>query len=289
LAAVQHGVVARRQLFDAGVSRDAVRHRIEVERFRPLYKDVFLAGTELTSKGRYMAAVLTCGPGAHLSHRSAGDLLGLRFTSSMILEVTVPSGAGRKRGGIRIHETRALHPDDTTTVDGIPTTSWPRTLVDLASVLNDRELARALERTQILRLHDRKEIHAALERAQGRKGTGTLRRLLDEMDPAPPLTRSELERRFLELCNQLGLSRPRVNGRINGHEVDFHWPKHRLIVETDGAETHATASAFHRDHGRDLDLELAGWHVLRLTWQQIVNEPDRVAAVLRAHLARLPR
>ena len=128
-------------------------------------------------------------------------------------------------------------------------------------------------------------MNAALERARGRAGTGTLRRLLAEAADEPPFTRSELERLFLELLRKANLPLPVVNGLVLTYEVDFHWPHHRLIVEADSRGFHAHALAFQQDRQRDLDLELAGWHVLRVTWRQVLEEPERVAALLRARLA----
>ena len=78
---------------------------------------------------------------------------------------------------------------------------------------------------------------------------------------------------------------PVVNGLVLTHEVDFHWPQHKLIVEVDSRAFHAHALAFQRDRQRDLDLELAGWHVLRVAWRQVVEEPGRVTALLRSRLA----
>jgi very-short-patch-repair endonuclease len=77
-----------------------------------------------------------------------------------------------------------------------------------------------------------------------------------------------------------------VNTRVRGYEVDFHWPAQGLIVETDGRATHDTAIAFERDRARDLDLELAGWHVIRISWRQLRDQPDQIISVLRAWLER---
>jgi hypothetical protein len=166
-------------------------------------------------------------------------------------------------------------------VEGVPCTSIARTLVDLAAVITARQLERALERALILRVFNGAALDAALSRANGRAGVGILRRLLADLSDTPDNVRNELERLFLALVRDVGLPEPVVNGLVCGHEVDFHWPAQRLIVETDGRETHDTPLAFERDRRRDLDLELAGWHVLRITWRQLKREPDRVAALLR--------
>jgi very-short-patch-repair endonuclease len=138
----------------------------------------------------------------------------------------------------------------------------------------------------ILRLLDKGAIDAALDRANGRRGTGRLRRLLDDLDDAPP-TRSEMERRFLQLLREASLPSPITNGQVNGYEVDFHWPDARLIVETDGRAAHDNPFAFERDRQRDLELKLAGWEVIRLTWRQLRDEPGRIVELLRANLRGL--
>jgi very-short-patch-repair endonuclease len=180
--------------------------------------------------------------------------------------------------------TRTLDDADVASCNRIPCTSLARTLVDLAGVVPPRVLRRALEQALILRIFDRGPLDAALARSNARRGMGTLRRLLAEFAYEPAFTRSELERAFLELVRRAGLPSPVVNAFITGHEVDFHWPAHRLVVETDGGATHANAFAFERDRQRDLDLELEGWHVLRISWRQVIQEPHRVAAILRAWL-----
>jgi len=168
--------------------------------------------------------------------------------------------------------------------EGIPSTTLARTLVDLAAVEPPRRLRHALEQSLVLRLFDLRAIDAALERSNGRRGTSELRRLLFEVCAEPPFTRSELERRFLELLHESGLPLPVVNGLVAGQDVDFHWPKQRLVVEADSRAFHAHALAFHEDRRRDMELELAGWHVLRVTWRQVVDEPGRVTMLLRSRL-----
>lgn len=288
LAACQLDVMSHHQLLAAGVTRGAIRHRLEIRRLAEVHPRVYAIKPKLAAESRYLAAVLAGGDSAVLSHRSAADHLGLRPSSSPRIEITVPHGSNRSLTGVRIHHSRALHPDDISTADGIPTTTWPRTLVDLAAVLPPRQLDRALERAMVLRLFDLTELRGALNRGNGRKGTGTLRHLVEHLDPSLARTKEELEKRLLELIDEHCVPRPVVNGEVEGLEVDFHWPSQRLVVETDGRETHDTPVAFERDRARDLMLELAGWHVLRLTWRQVVHRPAEVAALLAARLYRFP-
>ena len=124
-----------------------------------------------------------------------------------------------------------------------------------------------------------------LRQARGRAGVRRLRDVLgaDEVGPGAP--RSQLERRFLSLCRRAGLPRPAVNEwlTVAGEEmqVDFVWHGPRLIVETDGFNVHRTRAAFTRDRRRDRCLSLAGWRVIRFTWQEVTNEPRHVTEVVR--------
>jgi very-short-patch-repair endonuclease len=234
-----------------------------------------------------MAAVLACGDDASASHRTSSWLLSLRGAPSGPIDVTVLRGGGRRHAGLAVHVTRSLPDSERTSVKGIPCTTWARTLVDLAGVVTERQLQRALERTVELRVFDRDAMHAALANSRGKRGTGRLRRLLAHLlDEAPP-TSSELERRFLDLVRTASLPHPTVNGHIGELQVDFNWPDHKLVVETDGRATHGHAIAFHRDRNRDLYLQERGWRVIRLSWRQVVDEPQRVAAMLGRLLAEL--
>jgi len=232
-----------------------------------------------------MAAVLACGESAVLSHRSAAALWGLLPAGGGPIDVTIPLGGARRQPGIAVHVTRIVDLPYMTEFHGIPCTTVARTLVDLAGAVPPRRLRRALEQSVFLNRFDRRALDAALACASGRRGTGTLRRLLVELADGPDLTRSELERRFLELISEAALPKPVVNGFVAGHEVDFHWPAQRLVVETDGRAAHGHALAFERDRRRDLDHELAGWHVVRVTWRQVIDEQDRLIGMLESRLA----
>lgn len=288
LAAAQHGVVSRRQLASIGLTDSAIRHRIEVHRLHRIHTSVYAVGLPLLRWGGYMAAVLASGQLAILSHRAAAALSGLRHASSGPVDVTVPSAGGRRRRGITLHVTRSLPSSDVTTNEGIPCTTPMRTLVDLAAVSqHERELRRALERSLELNLFDRISLDAVLERSSGRRGMRMLRRVLARLPDEPPPVASELERIFLALVLAAGLPTPEVNAPIGILQADFQWPAFKVAVETDGQATHGHAIAFHRDRDRDLYLQARGWRVIRLSWRQVVDEPQRVASVLRRWLIPL--
>ena len=156
-------------------------------------------------------------------------------------------------------------------------------LIDLAAT-RSRELERAVEEGFVKKLIGRTRMQDALDRANGRAGTGRLRRLLAGLLPELPFTRSELERRFLKLIASANLPMPIVNRHREEHRVDFDWPASKLIVETDGRGIHDNPYVFEEDRRRDLDLQLADWHVIRLTWRQVAEQPERVLALMRKRI-----
>jgi hypothetical protein len=285
----RRGIVTRRQLMSADASKAQIDHRLATRHLHRVHSGVYAVGHSLLSmEGRYMAAVLACGDDALLSHRSAAALWGLRPVPGGRIEVTTPHRGRRSRNGITVHATRSLAPGDTAVCSGIPCTSVARTLLDLAAVLSPRALDRALDQSCVLRLYDQGAVEAVLERGRGRRGARMLRRHVARLADEPAPTRSELERRFLELVRDAGFPEPLVNGLVAGYEVDFSWQAQRLVVETDGRSTHDTPYAFERDRERDLELERTGWHVVRVSWRQLVERPDRVSAMLRRRLGLIP-
>jgi very-short-patch-repair endonuclease len=100
------------------------------------------------------------------------------------------------------------------------------------------------------------------------------------------MTRSEAERRLLALIRRAGLPLPETNVRVLGHEVDVLWRRQRLVVEIDGFGVHGTRAAFERDRARDARMMAAGYRVLRVTWRQLEDEPEKVVALLAGVLAQ---
>ncbi len=291
LAAHQHGVVSLPQLGLLGLSASAVRERVRVGRLHGVHRGVYAVGyPSLTGRGHWMAAVLACGDGAVLSHRSAGILWGFREGGGPSVEVTAARRTGRTRAGIRVHWRPWLTTVDVTACDGVPCTSVALTLLDLASVLRAEALEKACDRAEHLRLFDVRTIEELLTRVAGGRGTRRLREVLRGLDPQSALTRTEIERIFLALCRAHSLPRPVVNGWIQLNEIafspDFLWPAAKLIVETDGARTHLTKKAFEADRRRDQLLAEAGYTTLRFTWRQVTKEPVRVARTIEAVLQR---
>jgi hypothetical protein len=287
LAAAQHGVVAHRQLVLGGISRSAIQRLIHAGWLRPVHVGVYAVGHRAVGyMGRWMAAVLGCGPEAVLSHQPAAALWSIRRTSSGTLHVTAPRP---RKGphGVRLHRVRELRPEDRTERDGIPVTSVPRTLLDLAEVLPFRQLVRALEQAVRLDLFDLRAIEALLERCRGRHGLKPLRAAIAEVTGEPPRINSDWERDFLDFCADHGIPRPELNVIVEGYEVDVLWREQKLIVELDSFAFHSSRRAFEADREKDADLQLAEHRVLHVTWLRFTNQPAKVAATIRTALTRL--
>jgi hypothetical protein len=287
LASQQYGVVSLSQLRSFGLSPTAVRSRVAAGRLHPLHAGVYLVGhTHIVIEARWMAAVLACGAGALLSHRSAAAHLGLIQGDAQRTDVISPERRGR-RPGIAVHRDDSLSETDRTTSRGIPCTSVARTLLDIAAIVGVETLGAACREAEVLRLFDLNAVEDVLRRNPGRRGIRRLRAVLGDLQE-PGLTRSELEMLFLDLCREAGIPTPSVNRLIvvDGGmlEVDFCWERERLIVEADGRRFHATGSAFERDRRRDQLLALAGWRVIRVTWLQVTREREVLAVTIRGLL-----
>ena len=279
VAAKQFGVVTIAQLRRCGLTDRGIEHRLATRRLERLWRGVYAFGhQELLPQGRLLAAVLACGPGAVLSHRSAAAQWELIEALPGPIHVTVPGHTGRPgRPGIRIHCVRRLDPRDVTTKDGIPITTPAKTLVDLNALVPDRLLERAYEQAVIRNLVTLDAVADALERARGRR-TKALRRLIATERRTRTITRSELEERFLALVRRGDLPEPEVNARLAGYEVDFLWREQRRIIEVDGYAYHSTRQATTRDRRKDDDLEAAGYRVTRFTADQVLRDPDDTLA-----------
>jgi very-short-patch-repair endonuclease len=284
IAGKQHGVISLAQLAAAGLSPSATRRRAASGRLVRLHRGVFAVGHGAVSvNGRRLAAVLACGAGAALSHRSAAALWGLRRWSGAN-EVSFPSQAGQAPRGIALHRCRSLKAVDVTEVDEIPCTTVARTLLDLAAAGDRPSLIAAITRAEELRIYDGAAVEAVLERAQGKRGARLLREVLAGW--SDDRTRSHFERELLAFLRRERLPRPEVNAWITVEnrtlQPDFMWPGQRVILETDGYATHGTRKAFGDDRRRDQLLTRNGWTTLRAAYRQLDRD---LAQTLRLLLA----
>jgi very-short-patch-repair endonuclease len=281
-------VVGRRQLLAQGWSKEEIDWRIGSGRLHRLHTGVYAVGHRLIPKeGWWMAAVLASGPEAVLSHHSAAALWGLRGYSERAIEVTVPRKSTSSKQIKRHHS--VLPADERTVREGIPATSVPRTIFDLAATESAEVIQNLLREAEHLELRDRLSLPDLIERYPGRRGIRKVRLALDRLEEEPEgRKRSPLEERFAPFLRRHRLPIPRFNDWIplNGknYQVDCHWPGTGQIVELDGWQGHRTRTAFRDDRARDRRLRVAGYSVTRITWNQLDDEPEAVAADLRTLL-----
>ena len=256
LAGRQDGIVTRAQLLAGGVTRDEIDHRVRGGRLFAVYRGVYAVGHQaLSPHARIRAAIYAAGAHAAASHSTATYVHDLTHILPAVLEVTIAAGHRRGRPGLVIHRSDTI---ETTTRHGLRVTTVARTLKDLG--WPDALVSEALAR-RLIRRED----------------------LPSNREFAP--TESELERRMRRLCARAGLPQPICQYPIGPYRIDFAWPEHRVLVETDGYATHGHRQAFEDDRARDAYLIAQGYIVIRFTWRQIIHEPTRVAARLGAALA----
>lgn len=277
LAGRQHCVISYAQLLAVGFSPDVVRNRAARGWLRRYHRGVYLVGPVEPPLARAMAATLACGDGALLSHHPAAVLWGLCPPLAGAMHVTVVGRNVRGPAGVTVHRVGRLDPADATSHHGIPVTSASRTLLDVAATAPRRELDRAVNEARVHRLVTDHSLDEQFSRYPTHRGTRAFRQAIRT---EPKLTRSEAERRLLELIRDSRLPEPETNARIHGHEVDFLWREQDLVVEVDGYAFHSSRAAFERDRRRDVELHTLGIDVIRVTWAQIVDEPAALIAML---------
>jgi very-short-patch-repair endonuclease len=278
-------VVSRGQLRALGFGRGAIERRLSVGRLHVVHRGVYAVGHRaLRVEGRWLAAVLACGDGAVLSHRSAAAHWGLLATSQAVTDVTAARGR-RGAPGIRLHRARFLDARDTTTHEAIPLTTVARTLLDLAATVPADRLERAFAQALVLRIYDHTTVRELLARSNGHRGTKILAQATAH---EAKHTKSDWEVRLLALIRRTQLPEPLVNHALiapdHGHcIVDFYWPQQRLVVETDSWSFHGSRAAYEADRARDAALIAEGYRVVRFTWHTI---DATIVRRLRALLTR---
>jgi very-short-patch-repair endonuclease len=276
IARRQHGLVTRKQLLAAGISKEEIRRRIRKGTLLVVHRGVYRVGHRAPSiEARYLAAVLACGEGAVLSGEAAGHLWGLIKGSAPPPEVTTPKD--RTVRGVRTRRARRGE-TQTTTRHGIPITTVPRTLVDLSSLLSFDDLARACHEAGVLHNTTPRQVEAVLENRPNTPGAKQLRRV---MRGDVHVTLSRLERRFLRLLREEALPLPITNKPAGGRRVDCRWHDHRLTVELDSYRYHSSRHAWERDRRREREAHARGDDFRRYTRDDVFEAPEQMLAELR--------
>jgi hypothetical protein len=271
LASRSHGVVTRSVLLDAGVTVAQLKQRVRRGTLLREFRGVYRVGHRAPSiEARYLAAVLACGVGAALSGEAAAYLLVLIRGTAPPPEVTAPTS--KRIPNLKTHRSARI---EATTWKGIPVTTVPRTLVDLAGTLSFDALSRAHHEAEVRYGTKPEQIEVLLR--PNAAGAQDLRRIIHG---DAPITLSRLEKRFLALLRGAGLPLPLTNRPAGAHRVDCRWPARRLTVELDSYTYHRSRYAWEQDRKRDREARARGDDHRRYTYGDVFDEPGVVLAEL---------
>ncbi len=277
IASAQHGVITTRQLLAAGLTRPAITRRTQSGSLHCVHRGVYRVGhTAPSLEARYLAAVLACAERAFLASFAAAHLL--RLTKGPPPPPEVIALVARNHPGILTHRVRQIPPAEVSVYRGVPVTTVPRTLTDLAPLLALDDLARACHEADVLH---RTTPAAVLAVAQGRPGADKLRAILAGDHPT---VLSRLEKLFLAALLAESLPSPVTNRRKGAHYVDCRWPERRLTVELDSYRFHHTRHAWEQDRGRERAARVRGDEFRRYTWRDVAEEPAQMLTELRCLL-----
>jgi very-short-patch-repair endonuclease len=282
LASRRHGAVRRDELLAQGLTPGQIKHLARTGALHRRHRGVYIVGhLALAPMAKEAAALLACGDDSVISHGSAAYLWGFVDQPQAEVDVTVVGRRCRHHEGLRVHRAARLASSDVRRMKGIRVASPARAIVDLASQATDNELEGLIAEARAKRLIREGELEAALARAGQRTGTARLQRVLAS-EAGRALTRSEVERICRRLLAAAGLPQPKTNHRLGRYEVDFLWPEQQVVLEVDSYGFHGHRRAFERDRRKTMTLEDAGYHVIRITRRQLLEEPYWVVA----HIAR---
>lgn len=281
LAAANSGVVDRAELDALGISPDEIAYRLRIGRLHRLHRGVYAVGhRSIDRRGRWIAALRACGPRSALCGWSGAAASGLSVIEDARVEVCVPHTGRLDCPGIKLHRA-GLAPEDRAVRDGLPVMAMPRLLLHLASRVGERRLEKLVAEASHRGLLEGRATVDLLHRARGNRGVRALRLACDGY-LGQAATRSPPEAEFLALCRRHRLPTPLVNVPVLEFEVDFLWPRARLVVEIDGFSSHRHRDQFERDRLRAVTLRGAGYEYLAFTPRQLGERSEWVVASVRA-------
>lgn len=283
------GVITRREALALGMTSRTLDHRLEDGTLVRIANAVYALPGALESEASMLAAAVK-GLGAVVSHQSAARVHGIVVPGPRLV-VSVPHRRTHVFPEIVVHQLTDIREADVRDIDQLPVTGPGRTVVDLASVLSLAQLGRAVDRFAtkgVVGFEEIDDVLAGLAR-KGKPGVVKLRRVLEPRLRSGQRSESDLESRLLDVIRRSGLPEPtsqyhppwlkHVNGR-----VDLSYPELELVIEGDSREWHGDEHTFQADRERDNLAQLAGWRILRFTWNDITRRPDYVVASVRRAL-----
>jgi very-short-patch-repair endonuclease len=282
VAGAAHGVVTRVELLRDGVTAAEIKQRLSTGSLLREHRGIYRVGHRAPSlEARYLAAVRACGERALLSGKAAGHLLGIIKGSAPPPQVTTPTE--RRIEGVTTRRSRRLDRADAMTWRGIPVTSVPRTLVDLAAELSVDDLARACHEAGVHHGTTPVAVETMLARRPNSPGATKLRQVLRG---EVRVTLSKLEARFLAHLREAGLALPQTNRPAGGRRVDCRWTEQRLTIELDGYHYHHSRHAWEQDRRREREARARGDEFRRYTYGDVFESPELMLAELQRLLPK---
>jgi Transcriptional regulator, AbiEi antitoxin/Protein of unknown function (DUF559) len=286
------GVITRAEALALGMSATMLTRRIQSGHLIPVGRGIYVQPGVLGAE-RTLLRAATWALAAVASHQSAARLHGLEGLDRHPVAITVPVRRSNRFAGVQVHQLTDLTDVETTEILGIPTTDPPRTILDLAAVLPSQTLADVTDQMVRMRLVSYEQISERLESTarKGKPGVIKLRAVLEPRLGGSFVSDSTLETRLLDVLHDGGLPMPdtqykppwlrHMNGRVDVAYVDEY-----LMVEADSRRWHGSPEAFQIDRRRDNLAQLAGWMILRFTWEDVTKRREYVVATVRAALNR---
>jgi hypothetical protein len=282
IAVNAHGVVTRKRLLGNGVTPAQIRQRLARGSLHRVHPGVYLVGHRAPNvEARYLAAVMACGERALLCGRAGGHLWGLLKGPPPCPEIIAL--AKRRVAGVVTHRVRRIPAEEAGRSRGIPVTTVPRTLVDLAGVLSEPALGRACHEAEVRFETTPDQVEVVLARHPNARGARTLRRILRG---ETPISLSRLEAAFLSRLQVANLALPETNRLAGGRRVDCRWPRDGLTVELDSYRYHGSRHAWERDRRREREAYARGDEFRRYTWRDVFEQPRLMMRELQALLPK---
>lgn len=286
VAGRQRNLISTAQLEECGLGKDALARRVRAGWLRLVFQSVYSVGSgPLPPLALELGALMSCGKGSFISHRSAAFVWGMRKSPPPRVDVSVVGLGCRSRKGMWVHRITAADKREVRRHERLWVSSPARAVLEVAAVGSKDELMEVIDAGLALRRFTADDLKAVLARHRGQRGAGRLADVIAD-ETAMAISRSRAEKAFLRLIRAARLPMPDTNVKFGRFEADFVWLEQRLIVELDSATYHSGPGVFQRDREKDLVFRGAGFDVLRPTRWHVVHEGPRVLVLIVQALAR---
>lgn len=291
LASKQHGLMTHEQAMAEGLNRMKLSRLVRSGVWQQMRPRVFRrTAANQTEEQALKAVCLWHGDGAVVSHTSAARLYGLKLDKGDP-EFTVPLKSTAQLPGVTLHRRSTLDSDDVKDVRGIAVTRGARTIIDLASCLDEDALAIVVEEAWRRRVATPDWVARRLNEFKTRpQGALALSEILADCATRKTPLESALEVRVWRLMLELDSPRAIPNYEFSDEwgqpgRIDFAFPEQSLAIECDGYEHHGEREAFDDDRLRMARLVALGWRVMPLTWKHVTEQKTKVLARIKEALA----